>query len=106
MTTFDVSQLNRLFNDIDAVSGGNIGSRPIGNSSVSYNDVAWFANAIATASTEEATPEQKANAIKGMAEKAINVFEKIMEKIGNNEKNVAKKEVSKENKASQELVKK
>lgn len=106
MTTFDVSQLNRLFNDIDAVSGGNIGSRPIGNSPVSYNDVAWFANAIATASTEEATPEQKANAIKGMAEKAINVFEKIMEKIGNNEKNVAKKEVSKENKASQELVEK
>ena len=106
MSTFDVSQLNRLFKDIDAVSGGNIGSRPNGNSPVSYNDVAWFANAIATASTEEATPEQKANAIKGMAEKAINVFEKIMEKIGNNEKNVAKKEVSKENKASQELVEK
>ena len=100
MSTFDVSQLNNLFKQIDSVSGGTLGAKTIGNTGASYNDIAWFANAIATASasTEEATPEQKANAIKGMVEKAINVFKKIMEEIGNNENNVAKKEVGEQNK--------
>lgn len=106
MTTFYTAELNNLFAQINQASGNSLSGTVVGQGMQTYNDVAWFANAIATASTEDATPEQKANAIRGMAEKAINIFEKIMEKIGNNEKNVAKKEVSKENKASQELVEK
>ena len=105
MSTFDVSQLNNLFNQIDSMSG-KIGAASIGKSGVSYNDVAWFANAVVTASTEESTPEEKANAIQQMAKKAVNLFEKILTKVGNNEKHVAKKEVEEENKKSQELVEK
>lgn len=102
MAAFDVSQLNNLFKKIDSVSGGT-GSKPIGNTGVSYNDIAWFANAVTTASTEELTPEQKASMVNGLVEKALKIFESVM---GNREAQAAKKETDKETKATQELLEK
>ena len=98
----NVSELNNLFAQINHVSNGSLSGTTLGQGFQSYNDIAWFANAINTASTEEATPEQKASAIQGMVQKALSIFEKIM----GNEAQSAKKETDKETKASQELLEK
>ena len=99
MSTFNVTELNNLFNQINQVSDGSLNSTKLGKG---YNDIAWFANAITTASSEETTPEQKASAIQGMIQKVLNIFEKII----NNEAKAAKKETKEETKKSQELVEK
>lgn len=98
----NVSELNNLFAKLNQVSGNGSGSSDFSKGFQSYNDIAWFANAITTASTEEATPEQKASAIQGMVQKALNIFEKIM----GNEAQSAKKETNKETKATQALLEK
>lgn len=100
MAPFNVSELNKLYAQINQVSGNSLSGTSFGQGMQSYNDIAWFSNAIGTVGEDNASPEQKASAIQAMVEKALSIFEKF----ANKEAQAASKEVLKETKASQELV--
>ena len=85
MSGNNISELNNLFAQINQVSGGQIGSQTFANGSMSFNDVAWFSNAV-----------------QGLVKKALSLFEKF----ANQEAKAAQKEVNNQTKKANDIQKK
>lgn len=102
MTAFDVSQLNNLYAQINQVSGNTLGSSSFGQGMASYNDIAWFGNAISNLGSEDASAEQKAATVNQLVQKAVSLFDKLM----NKEAKVAQEEVKQQTKKTEDLLKK
>lgn len=101
MSGNNISELNNLFAQINQISGDKIGTQKFADGSMSFNDVAWFSNAVQGLGSDS-TPEQKAANIQGLVKKALSIFEKF----ANSEAKAAQKEVKNETKKSEELLKK
>lgn len=100
--TFDLTQLNNLYSQIDQLSGYSIGSTEFGKGMSSYNEIAWFGNAVNSLGSEEASAEQKAATVNQLVQKALSLFEKF----ANKEAKVAQQEVATQTKQTEDLLKK
>ena len=104
MTAFNVNELNSLYSQLNQLSGNSLGSSGFGQVMQSYNDIAWFGQAISTLNSEEVSSEVKANTVNQLVQKALTSVEKIIDKFATNEASRARKEVKKETKDAQDLV--
>lgn len=97
----ELSELNNLYAQLNQISGGQVGSQTFAKGSVSFNDVAWFSNAVQGLDSDS-SPEQKASTIQGLVQKALSLFDKLASR----EAKAAQQEVKNETKKTEELLKK
>lgn len=97
--TVDVSQLNNLFSQITTMTGS-LGNTQIGKSGMSYNDIAWLANAVGTVAMDGASSNQKASAVQNIIQKAMSIVETLV----CNAEQAAKKEVKQETTKAQAIL--